>query len=128
LSLALAAAVTRFNNSGLKRTGTMRALACPFAILGRPTFLAFGWLNVSKLLNDGRSHGLSSGSDWVTVQNGHVAPGRFWIVGIVPPSVDPACRRMSMQLEYLYDAIPDRLSLKSLFHWNAFNVSRLSFM
>jgi hypothetical protein len=50
--LAFDAAVTRFSNSGLKRTGTIRALASPFAIFGRPTFLAFGWLKASKLLYD----------------------------------------------------------------------------
>ena len=40
-SWAFAAAVIRFKESELKRTGTMRAFACPFAILGRSNDVRF---------------------------------------------------------------------------------------
>jgi hypothetical protein len=62
--LAFAAAVIRFSASGLKRTGTMRALACPFAIFGRPIFLAFGWLKASKLLDNYGSDQLVLATLW----------------------------------------------------------------
>jgi hypothetical protein len=41
--LAFAAASTFLRSSGLNRTGTMLPLASPFANLGRPGFLGFGF-------------------------------------------------------------------------------------
>jgi len=49
--LAFAAAATALRASAVKRTGTIRPLATPFGILGRPTFLGFfRLLKASKLL------------------------------------------------------------------------------
>ena len=56
-SLALAAAAIAFRSSAVKRTGTMRPLATPLGILGRPTFLAFFCCaKVPKLLSDRCPH------------------------------------------------------------------------
>jgi hypothetical protein len=120
--LAFAAAVIRFSKSGLKRTGTMRALAVPFAIFGRPTFLALGWLKVSKLLYDGGTYSQHSRCDQMAVKNRNVSPWILWVVGIVRPCVNSVCMRMPVQLKNLYDPFPNCLPLKTLFDGNAFDV------
>src|SRR5438132_14165612 len=64
--------------SRFTRTGTMRALACPFAILGRPTFLGLGRFKTSKLLYDCPYRRLWR-IDGVTMKDCHVSPWLVWI-------------------------------------------------
>lgn len=52
-----AAVIIALRASPVKRTGTMRPFAAPFGSGGLPTFLRFGF-TASKLLCDGRSHGI----------------------------------------------------------------------
>src|SRR5438445_9391937 len=56
-------------------------------------------------------------------------PFRFLrIIGIVCPSIDFGCFRLPMQIKYLNDSFPYRLSLKCLFYGHAFNVGRFHAM
>jgi hypothetical protein len=52
----------------------------------------------------------------------HVSPWLSWIVGSVGPGVEPVGCRMTDQLKYLNNAIPNRLALKLFFNRNTTDV------
>src|SRR5947208_3306403 len=118
--LALACASIAFRSSKVKRTGTIFPLASPLGSLGRPTFL--GFFCISELLNDCRSDCCLCRCDGVDMKNRYMSSWFLWVVGIMRPGIRFACLWMAVQLKYLHDAIPNRLSLKRFFHWYAFNM------
>lgn len=84
--LAFAAASNAFRSSAVKRTGTIRPLACPFGSFGRPTFLVFFcWLKASKLLNYRRSYSQCRRNYRPKMQDCDTPPWFLLIICIVRP-------------------------------------------
>ncbi len=123
--LARAACSIAFRSSPVKRTGTIRPFASPFAILGRPTLAFFGCAN-SRLLNDKGLYRVLGGLHEMRVQDCDVTTGISGIVRIMRPRVNPLRRGMIFQVKYFNNPFPYRLPMKRLFHRNAFNVRSVS--
>jgi len=112
----------RFKSEGLKRTGTIRPFASPLGSLGRPIFGLVALCTIPILLNDcGLYGGLWRHHRW-NVKHCNVAPWFRWIVGVMHPSVNSICLRVSFQPEDLNNPVPNYLPLKSLCYRDAFKM------
>jgi hypothetical protein len=44
------------------------------------------------------------------------------VISVMRPSIGSVRRRMTLQIEDLHNALPNRLALKCLFHWHALDM------
>src|SRR5438067_590977 len=109
----------RFRSLGLNRTGTIRPLASPLGSFGRPIFGLVAFATVFVLLNDCSLHSGSRRDYGRYVQHSDMALWLRWIVSAVHPRVNFMGLRMSFQVEYLDNPIPNNLPLMTLCYWNA---------
>ena len=115
MPFAVAAAAIRATSSALKRTGTIRPLASPLGIFGRPAFFGLiGFGTVFVLLNDCSLHGPSWRDYGCDVKHRHVALWFRGVISVVHPRVNPVCLRMPFQVEDFDNPIPNNLPLEPL--------------
>ena len=78
-----------------------------------------------EVLHYYRAHGgLRRDYRWY-MKYGYVASWLRRIIGIMNPRVNSIRLRMTLQQKYFNDTVPDRLPLKLLGDWDAFQVTRL---
>ena len=97
--------------------------ASPFGSFGRP-ILAFFCAKIPRLLQDCGPYRVLGRFNRMEMQHRYVAYWFLRIVSLMRPCVNPVCGGVSRQLEYLYNSLPNRLPIKSLFYWHALNVLR----
>lgn len=111
--LRFAAIAIAFKSSPLKRTGTIRPLACPLGRFGLPTRLGFCF-KASKLLYDCGSYGFSGRRDRVNMQDGHMPPRCVRVIHIMRPGVDLRRFRVSVKFKYFDYPFPNCSAFFSL--------------